>query len=120
MASGVGLIPEQAWELPGPRAVAVRHRPDHGVDRLHQRRGRRLGGGADVVGRRSSCGSLLDSRRGRACSTARDYTRDRYVKRTQGETPLTVTAPADSSSVGGSRHRHRARRRRAIGRRQRA
>ncbi len=34
---------------PGP--VAVRHRPDHGVDRLHQRRGRRLGRGADMVGR---------------------------------------------------------------------
>jgi hypothetical protein len=30
------------------------------------------------------------------------YTRRRYVERTQGETPLTVTAPADNTSVGSS------------------
>ena len=45
MAPGVGLIPEQAWELPDLPRVAVRDRPDDGVDRLRQRRAGRLGRG---------------------------------------------------------------------------
>ena len=36
-ASGVGLIPEQDWELPALPASAVRHRSDARLDRLHQR-----------------------------------------------------------------------------------
>ena len=56
MGSGVGLIPEQAWELPDLAALAVRDRPDDRVDRLRQRQAGRLGRRADVVGRRSSCG----------------------------------------------------------------
>ncbi len=40
MAHGVGLIPEQAWELPDLAALAVRHRSDHRVDRLRERQGR--------------------------------------------------------------------------------
>ena len=51
MSSGVGLIPEQAWDLPDLRRVALRQRPDDRVDRLPQRQGRRLGLGPDVVGR---------------------------------------------------------------------
>ena len=35
-ASGVGLIPEQDWELPDLAAVAVRHRSDARLDRLHR------------------------------------------------------------------------------------
>ena len=34
--SGVGLMPEQAWENPDLAAVAVRHRPDDRLDRLHR------------------------------------------------------------------------------------
>ena len=40
-----------------------------------------------------SAGRILDRPR---------YTTRRYVRRTQGETPLTVTAPADESAVGSS------------------
>ena len=50
MSSGVGLIAEQAWELPDLAASPVRDRPDGRLDRLPQRQARRLGLGADVVG----------------------------------------------------------------------
>ena len=40
-ASGVGLIPEQAWENPDLAAVAVRHAGGVRVDRLHRRARRR-------------------------------------------------------------------------------
>ena len=39
--SGVGLIPEQDWELPDLAGLAVRHRPDDRLDRLRERRARR-------------------------------------------------------------------------------
>ena len=85
MASGVGLIPEQAWELPDLAALAVRHRSDGGVDRLRERRAGRLGGGADVVG---GAVRAADARRRRRAgsSTGRHYTDERYVKHTQGTT----------------------------------
>ena len=43
-ASGVGLIPEQDWELPDLAASPFGTDPTDGVDRLHERRARRLGG----------------------------------------------------------------------------
>ena len=51
MSSGVGLIPEQAWEAARPRRLAVRDAPERGVDRLRERQAGRLGVGADVVRR---------------------------------------------------------------------
>ena len=39
-SSGVGLVPEQAWEDPDLAASPVRKRPDDRVDRLHRRQGR--------------------------------------------------------------------------------
>ena len=36
-ASGIGLIPEQDWELPDVAGLAVRHRPDGRLDRLRER-----------------------------------------------------------------------------------
>ena len=50
MSSGVGLIAEQAWDLPDLAASPVRDRPDGRLDRLPQRQARRLGLRADVVG----------------------------------------------------------------------
>ena len=50
-ALGVGLIPEQAWELADLARSPFGTDPDDGVDRLRERQGRRLGRGADVVGR---------------------------------------------------------------------
>ena len=42
MSSGVGLIAEQDWDFP-TSPLAVRDRPDRGLDRLPQRQARRLG-----------------------------------------------------------------------------
>ena len=51
-SSGVGLIPEQDWESARPRRLSVRHRPDARLDRLRERRRRRLGVSAHLVGGR--------------------------------------------------------------------
>ena len=40
-ASGVGLVPEQAWENDEPGAVSLRHGSAVRVHRLRQREGRR-------------------------------------------------------------------------------
>ena len=99
-ASGVGLIPEQNWELPDLRAVALRHRPHPRVDRLRERRRGRLGVAAHLVGRvvRAARGDLAADRN----VVLPAATHSRYVAHSQGETSLTVTSPADNSSVSGS------------------
>ena len=100
-ASGVGLIPEQNWTRPDLAGLAVRHRPDARLDRLHERRRGRLGLAADLVGRLVRAAARPISPPG-ATSSCRTVTSSRYVARTQGTTPLTVTSPADGSSVAGS------------------
>ena len=47
-SSGVGLVPEQAWEDPDLPRVAVRQRPGDRVHRVHRRQGRGLGLAADL------------------------------------------------------------------------
>ena len=47
-SSGVGLVPEQAWENPAAARVAVRDRSGHRLDRLRARASGRLRGAADV------------------------------------------------------------------------
>ena len=47
-SSGVGLVPEQAWENPDLPASPYRLRPDDRVHRLHRREGGRLGLAADL------------------------------------------------------------------------
>ena len=59
-ASGVGLIPEQDWELPDLAASPFGTDPTRRLDRLRERRPGGLGGAADLVGRRRSCGSRAD------------------------------------------------------------
>ncbi len=71
-ASGVGLIPEQDWEVPRSGRLAVRHRPDGGVDRLRQRQAGRLGVAAHLVGRRLRP-AVRRHRRGRARRPARRH-----------------------------------------------
>ncbi len=48
-ASGVGLIPEQVWELPNLRGLAVWHRSDDRFHRLRQRTAGRFRGTAHLV-----------------------------------------------------------------------
>ena len=71
-AGGVGLIPEQDWELPNLPALAVRHRPDGGLDRLRERRAGRLGESAHLVGRVLRASSRRPRRRPRGRAARRD------------------------------------------------
>jgi glucoamylase len=97
MASGVGLIPEQAWELPDlPRSP-------FGTDPTQASIGFENGKPAGSASALTwSAGQfvrlMLDVSAGRVLDRPR-YTRRRYVDRTQRQTDLTVTSPADNSAV---------------------
>ena len=98
MASGVGLIPEQAWELPDLA------RSPFGTDPTQASIGFENGKPAGSASALTwSAGQfvrlMLDVSADRVLDRPR-YTRRRYVERTQRETELTVTSPADNSSVG--------------------
>jgi hypothetical protein len=100
MGFGVGLIPEQVWELP---ALA---RSPFGTDPTVASIGFTNGEGVgSATALTWSAGQfvrlMLDVSADRVLDRPR-YTRKRYVRHTQGETPLTVTAPADNTSVGSS------------------
>ena len=100
MGFGVGLIPEQVWEHP-PLA-----RSPFGTDPTVASIGFTNGEGAgSATALTWSAGQfvrlMLDVSAGRVLDRPR-YTRKRYVRRTQGETPLTVTAPADNTPAVGS------------------
>ena len=95
MASGVGLIPEQAWEL------ADLARSPFGTDPQQasigfengEPAGSRLG--ADLVGGPGSCGCCSTLGEGAALDRPR-YTRRPLRRAHAGHDPLTVTAPADT------------------------
>jgi glucoamylase len=98
MASGVGLIPEQAWELPDLA------RSPFGTDPTTASIGFENGKPAGSASALTwSAGQfvrlMLDVSAGRVLDRPR-YTRRRYVERAQQETELTVTSPADNSAVG--------------------
>ena len=100
-AAGVGLIPEQDWELPDLAASPFGTDPTRRLDRLHERRAGRLGAPADLVGRRRSSGcsptsppgALVDSPATRSTATSRTP---------RATTTLDGDEPADESAVTGS------------------
>ena len=100
MGSGVGLIPEQAWEL---RDLA---RSPFGTDPT-------LASIGFVNGKPAGSASALTWSAGQFVRLTLDLsarrvldrpteTTDRYVRHRQRETPLTLTAPADNVEVGAS------------------
>jgi glucoamylase len=99
MSSGVGLIPEQAWELgdlpPSPFGT------DPTQASIGFQNGKPAGSASALTW---SAGQFVrltaDLGAGRQLDTPA-YTADRYIAHTQGTTPLTVTSPADESSVDG-------------------
>ena len=109
--SGVGLIPEQAWENPDLPASPFGTATGVRVDRVRQRQGRRQRLAADLVG-----GAVRPARRGPSATgeiTERPVdTVARYIDHTQGATTLTLTAPANGSLVTGTDHCQPARQRR--------
>jgi glucan 1,4-alpha-glucosidase len=99
-ASGVGLIPEQDWELPdlAPSPFGT----DPTLASIGFKNGGPAGSAAPLTWSAASFVRLagdLDAGKNIALPNA---TEQRYVKQTQGETTLTVTSPADKSSVSGS------------------
>ena len=78
IASGVGLIPEQDWELPDLAASPFGTDPTRRVDRLRERQAGRLGGAADLVGGVVRAARRRPRRRATR-STGRGDTVDRYV-----------------------------------------
>ncbi len=100
MSSGVGLIPEQAWELPDLARSPFGSDPT--LASIGFENGKPAGSASALTW---SAGQfvrlMLDVSAGRVLDRPR-YTLRRYVKRTQAETPLTVTSPADNSAVEDS------------------
>ena len=99
-SSGVGLIPEQNWELPDLEASPF------GTDPTVASIGFENGGAAGSASPLTwSAASFV--RLARDLATGRNVvlpavTHTRYVANTQGTTPLTVTSPADNASVTSS------------------
>jgi glucoamylase len=100
MSSGVGLIAEQVWDLPDlapspfgtdPTIASIGFRngkPDGSASALTWSAGQFVRLTLDTA-----AGSILDRPR---------YTVDRYIRHAQGQTALSVTAPADNILVGNS------------------
>jgi glucan 1,4-alpha-glucosidase len=99
-ASGVGLIPEQDWELPDLAASAFGTDPT--IASIGFQNGHPAGSAAPLTWSAASFVRLaadLDAGKNVALPKA---TFDRYVKHTQGATTLTLTSPADKSAVSAS------------------
>ena len=100
-ASGVGLIPEQDWELPDLAASPYGTDPTVASIGFPNGGAGRLGLAADVVGGVVRAARGRPRRRAERRAAGRSRTA-RYVAHAQGATTLTVTSPADGSSVAGS------------------
>lgn len=99
-ASGVGLIPEQDWEL--PNLAASPYGTDPTQASIGFQNGQPAGSAAPLTWAAASYARLLlDITAGRPLEQPAD-TYNRYVAHQQGQTSLTVTAPADQSGVNGS------------------
>ena len=99
-ASGVGLIPEQDWELPGLAASPYGTAPE--TASIGFTDGGPAGSAAPLTWSAAAYVRLAaDLAVGRNVVLPA-VTFNRYVAHTQGSTPLTVTSPADESSVTGS------------------
>jgi glucoamylase len=95
MASGVGLIPEQAWELPDLARSPFGTDPT--VASIGFENGESAGSASALTWSAAAFVRLMLNLGADDELDKPAYTVDRYVKRTQGTTALTVTAPADRS-----------------------
>jgi glucan 1,4-alpha-glucosidase len=99
-ASGVGLIPEQDWELPDlPRSP---YGTDPTLASIGFVNGKAAGSASPLTWSAASFVRLAASLDAGRNVVLPDATYARYVAAAQGTTSLTVTAPADNSSVAGS------------------
>jgi len=99
-ASGVGLIPEQDWE--SANLAASPYGTDPTVASIGFQDGKPAGSAAPLTWSAASFVRLAaDIRAGRLLDQPANTTA-RYVTHQQGMTTLTVTAPANESSINGS------------------
>jgi glucoamylase len=99
-ASGVGLIPEQDWEV--ANLAASPFGTDPTVASIGFRDGKAAGSAAPLTWSAASFVRLAaDIRAGRVLDQPANTT-TRYITHQQGTTSLTVTAPANQSAITGS------------------
>ncbi len=99
-ASGVGLIPEQAWENPDLPASAFGTAPE--CASIGFVNGKAAGSASPLTWSAAQFVRLAgDLRAGHLTDTPSDTVK-RYVKQAQGGIDVTLTAPADNSAVTGS------------------
>jgi glucan 1,4-alpha-glucosidase len=97
MSSGVGLIGEQAWDLPDLAASPFGTDPTKAS--IGFRDGKPDGSASALTWSAGQFVRLtLDAAAGRVLDRP-DYTFDRYVRHAQGQTALTVTGPTDRTIV---------------------
>jgi len=99
-SSGVGILPEQDWELPDLAASPFGTDPT--VASIGFRNGQPAGSASPLTW---SAGSFVRLFADIAANKLVDQpaaTVARYIKHTQGQTTLTVTAPPDLSAISGS------------------
>ena len=99
-ASGVGLIPEQNWELPDLAASPFGTDPTQAS--IGFVNGGAAGSASPLTWSAASFVRLAGSLAAGRNVVLPAATHARYVARTQGTTALTVTSPADNSSVTSS------------------
>jgi glucoamylase len=100
MSSGVGLIAEQAWD--DPDVAASPFGTDPTVASIGFKNGKPAGSASALTW---SAGQFVRLMLDTAAARVLDrpgYTVNRYVDHHQGQTSLTVSAPADQSAVGDS------------------
>ena len=100
MASGVGLIAEQAWELPDLARSPFGSDPT--TASIGFQNGKPAGSASALTWSAAGFVRLMLNLGAGDELDQPAYTVDRYVKHTQGTTALNVTAPADRSSATGS------------------
>jgi glucoamylase len=99
-ASGVGLIPEQDWELPD--LAASPYGTDPTLASIGFENGGAAGSASPLTWSAASFVRLAADLAAGRNVVLPAVTHSRYVAHAQGATTLTVTSPADNSSVAGS------------------
>jgi glucoamylase len=99
-SSGVGLVAEQAWELPDLAASPFGTDPT--TASIGFRNGKAVGSASPLVWSSGSFVRLFADLGARRLLDQPANTVDRYIDHTQGTTPLTVTSPDDNTAVSGS------------------
>src|ERR1019366_3689395 len=98
-ASGVGLIPEQVWEL--PNVAASPYGTDPTVASIGFVNGKSAGSAAPLTWSSASYVRLLaDIQAGHLVDTPA-VTTTRYVSHAQGQTPISIISPANLTAVIG-------------------